>query len=102
MAVARIAALEDRVEDISTTAALDPPDDEHDPEGATVAYERQLASTLLADARRHLAELDAALARLAAGTYGVCEGCRKPIPPARLAARPTARACVRCAGATTR
>jgi DnaK suppressor protein len=49
-----------------------------------------------------LAELDAARARLAAGTYGVCERCGRPIAPARLAARPEARLCIDCASRAPR
>ena len=98
-ALERVAALRRRVADISETAALDPPDDEHDPEGATVAYERQLAATLLEDAVAAVAELDEAVARLEAGTYGACARCGERIPPARLVARPTARTCVACADA---
>jgi RNA polymerase-binding protein DksA len=48
-------------------------------------------------AERHLLdEIDAAQARLAAGTFGVCERCGKPIPLTRLRAVPTARRCVAC------
>jgi DnaK suppressor protein len=46
--------------------------------------------------RHQLDEVNAALARLEAGTYGVCEGCSRPIPLARLRAIPTARYCVEC------
>jgi RNA polymerase-binding transcription factor DksA len=70
-------------------------DDEHDPEGATIAYERAQLAALLGQARGHLAEIEAAEARVAEGTYGSCEVCREPIDPARLDARPTARTCVR-------
>jgi RNA polymerase-binding transcription factor DksA len=69
-------------------------DDEHDPEGQTIAYERSQLSALIQRAERHLDDLDAAALRLRLGTYGVCEACGSPIPAARLAARPTARACV--------
>jgi DnaK suppressor protein len=72
-------------------------DDEHDPEGATIAYERAQVAALLAGARRRLADLDAALERLDAGTYGRCERCGLPIPAERLAVRPSARTCVSCA-----
>jgi phage/conjugal plasmid C-4 type zinc finger TraR family protein len=40
-----------------------------------------------------------ALQRIADGTYGRCEECDEPIPPARLKAMPTATLCVRCQGA---
>jgi DnaK suppressor protein len=69
-------------------------DDEHDPEGQTIAYERSQTGALIRQAEQHLAEIDAALERVAAGTYGICEVCAGPIAPARLEARPTARTCV--------
>ena len=72
-------------------------DDEHDPEGSTIAFERQQVDTLVRQTEHHLAEVDAALARLDAGEYGVCERCGRPIPVARLEARPMARTCVSCA-----
>lgn len=72
-------------------------DDEHDPEGATLAFERQHAAALLSQARQHLAEIEAAMLRLADGEYGSCTGCGEPIDAARLAARPTATTCIRCA-----
>ena len=72
-------------------------DDEHDPEGATIAFERSQVDALIRQAEAHLPELDAAYERLAAGRYGGCEVCRAPIPAERLGARPTARTCVRCA-----
>ena len=72
-------------------------DDEHDPEGATIAFERQQTAALLEQARRRLAEIDAALARRETGNYGVCEGCGRPIGAERLAARPAARTCIDCA-----
>jgi DnaK suppressor protein len=72
-------------------------DDEHDPEGATIAFERSQIGALVAQARAHLAEIDLALERLDDGTYGTCERCGDPIPAGRLEARPTARRCVACA-----
>ena len=72
-------------------------DDEHDPEGATIAFERQQVVALLDQARRRLADVEAALARREAGGYGVCERCGRPIGAERLAARPAARTCIDCA-----
>ena len=46
--------------------------------------------------RREMAEIQAALARIDAGTYGVCEVCGEEISPARLEAFLMARRCVRC------
>ncbi|WP_345750776.1 TraR/DksA family transcriptional regulator [Microbacterium rhizophilus] len=72
-------------------------DDEHDPEGATLSGEWSRLTGLSVAARHELSDIDAALARIDAGTYGVCEVCGEPIPEGRLLARPTATRCVRCA-----
>ncbi|MEU4693848.1 TraR/DksA C4-type zinc finger protein [Actinoplanes sp. NPDC023714] len=72
-------------------------DDEHDPEGATIGFERAQLISLLAAARERIAEVDEALGRVEAGTYGVCERCAEPIAAERLAARPFARFCIGCA-----
>ena len=71
-------------------------DDEHDPEGSTIAFERSQVGALVAEARSQLAEIEAALGRLDDGTYGTCEVCGRPIPEARLEARPVARTHVDC------
>jgi DnaK suppressor protein len=73
-------------------------DDEHDPEGATVAFERQHVAALIGQARARLAEIDAALRKVAAGTYEICDICGDSIGVERLAARPASLTCVRCAG----
>lgn len=72
-------------------------DDEHDPEGATIAFERSQVGALIEQARQHLREIAAAEDRIDAGTYGVCETCGGPIGDGRLEARPVARTCIRCA-----
>ncbi len=77
-------------------------DDEHDPEGATIAFERARVAALLAQAEADLTEIDAALARQEDGTLGICAACGGPIPPERLAARPAARTCVACAAVARR
>ena len=71
-------------------------DDEHDPEGATIAFERSQVGSLARRTKEHLAEVALALDRVEAGTYGVCERCGSAIAAARLDARPVARTCVRC------
>ncbi len=95
----RIAALE-RDLALLFEATADSPDDEHDPEGATIGFERAQVTALLEDARRQLAALDEVAGRVDAGSYGTCEVCGAPIGAARLEARPTARRCVTCAGRT--
>ena len=72
-------------------------DDEHDPEGTTIAFERAQLAALRRQAVDHLSEITAAIRRLDDGTYGACERCAHAIAPARLEARPTARTCVTCA-----
>ena len=94
----RLSGLEREFRGIVESADTAGTDDEHDPEGATVAFERQHVAALIGQAREHLAQVDAAMRRLAAGSYGRCERCGQPIGAARLAARPVATSCIRCAG----
>ena len=94
---AQIAALElDRARTVEASEASNA-DDEHDPEGSTIAFEREQLAALLAQARRDAEELRAALGRLDTGDYGRCERCGGPIGVERLAARPGARHCIDCA-----
>ena len=95
--VAQIEALTRDFDGFVEAAELVATDDEHDPEGHTIAFERQQVAALLRDARVHLRDLDDALARVAAGSYGTCESCGRPIATERLAARPAARTCIACA-----
>ncbi len=93
----RLAALTADYEGVVAASRDTNADDEHDPEGATIAFERSQVAALVKQARVHLAEIAEALTRLEAGSYGVCERCGQPIAAERLEARPTARRCVRCA-----
>ncbi|MEI5673072.1 MULTISPECIES: TraR/DksA family transcriptional regulator [unclassified Nocardioides] len=77
-------------------------DDEHDPEGQTIAFERSQLDTLIRQALARLEEVDTALARVADGSYGTCATCRRAIPEERLEARPAAATCVDCARGTRR
>jgi DnaK suppressor protein len=72
-------------------------DDEHDPEGATIAFERAQVDAIRTQALRRLDDLDHALEQLSTGGYGTCETCAQPIATERLAARPAARTCISCA-----
>jgi RNA polymerase-binding transcription factor DksA len=93
---ARVEALTAEFDDIVAGTEDANADDEHDPEGATIAFERARVSTLVSQGRAYLAELDRAETRLAEGTYGTCEQCGAAIPRERLLALPTARTCVQC------
>ena len=84
-------------DDIVDAASDVATDDEHDPEGHTIAWERQQVAALLRDARAELVEIDAAQRRLADGTYGRCTTCGDEIAPARLRALPATTTCIRCA-----
>ena len=83
--------------DIAETAALDPHDDEHDPEGSTTGFERAQVSALLAQAVADAAALDDALARLEGGTFGRCRPCGVMITMPRLLALPSTTMCFDCA-----
>lgn len=65
--------------------------DEESGEGDTIAVERERDLALSAQARQAVIEIDAALARIDDGTYGVCQVSGLPIPPERLEAIPWAR-----------
>lgn len=55
-----------------------------------------LAAAQISGIRQVLTEIEAALARLDAGTYGDCRRCGKPVPVERLEILPYARCCVGC------
>lgn len=72
-------------------------DDEHDPEGATIAFERSQLTLGIEAAHARVEAIEAALARMDSGTYGTCEQCGADIGVARLAARPASSRCIACA-----
>ena len=72
-------------------------DDEHDPEGSTIALERSQLTTVIRQAERHLDDLEDARNRVASGQYRLCETCGQPVSAARLDVRPIARTCFECA-----
>jgi DnaK suppressor protein len=70
--------------------------DEESGEGDTLAVERERDLALSAQARAAIEEIDKAVEKLHAGTYGVCEKCGTKIPEERLEALPHAALCVHC------
>lgn len=96
---ARLALLTDDFDGVVAASRDTNADDEHDPEGATIAFERSQLSALVRQAQGQLAEVEAALARWDEGAYGACETCGQAIGAGRLEARPTARLCIGCARA---
>jgi DnaK suppressor protein len=97
-----LVSLRAELADIIASAQLVATDDEHDPEGATIAFERSRVDSMVHRALDHLAELDLALERVGDGRYGVCERCGEPISAERLAARPASTTCISCASARLR
>lgn len=95
----RIASLDGELRRLEESAAEVATDDEHDPDGSGgLAVGRAQLQALRDQARTQLAEVEAAVQRLDAGRYGLCERCGQPVAAGRLAARPTARLCIDCAG----
>lgn len=74
-------------------------DDEHDPEGSTIAFELSQAAALLRQSTATLGQVEAALGRIADGRYGYCDVCGAPIAEGRLEARPWTPYCIDHAGA---
>ena len=75
-------------------------DDEHDPEGSTIAFELSQAAALMQQSSATLVQVEAALGRIADGSYGYCEICGAPIAEGRLEARPWTPYCIDHAGGT--
>ena len=93
----QIESLRRSVASIVEEAELTATDDEHDPEGATIAYERAQALALLRQATLDLEALTATYQDLVAGIEPACTVCGRAIGLARLEALPSARRCIRCA-----
>jgi DnaK suppressor protein len=70
--------------------------DSHMADSATETLDREMELTLEDNAGHLLASIDAALARIDDGTYGVCESCGRQISVERLEALPYATKCIDC------
>ncbi len=98
--VAQVATLTQTFDELVAAADLEPPDDEHDPDGTT-AYERAQVTSLRSEAEGSIAALEAALTLVDAGTYGACSACGAAIPIERLEAVLGTDRCVACASGKT-
>ena len=98
--MARLAGLTHDFDEVVAASRDTNADDEHDPEGTTIAFERSQVSALVRQAEHDLGEIEAALGRVESGAYGVCEYCGDPIAEGRLEARPATRWCIQCASRT--
>jgi len=70
--------------------------DQHMADTATETVDREIDYTLEEHDGRLLHAIDEALARIDAGTYGICVNCGAQIPPERLEAMPWATLCIDC------
>jgi RNA polymerase-binding protein DksA len=70
--------------------------DNHLGDVATATFDREMASTLEENSVHVLGAIDAALARIDDGTFGVCQRCGRPIVEERLEALPWATLCIDC------
>jgi len=96
-ALAQIASLSADLQAMMAASESTNADDEHDPEGSTIAFERAQLVAVLDQARGRLIDLERGLALVADGSYGVCERCGSAIGAERLLAQPAARTCIECA-----
>ena len=71
--------------------------DQNFADSSQVTAERGEVEALAGNLRESLNDVEAAIAKLDNGTFGNCESCGNPIPPARLEAKPAARLCMECA-----
>ena len=85
-------SIEDEAEEVNTSL-----DTEDIGETASITLGREIDYTLGESAQAVLAEIDAALARIEAGTYGTCTNCGNQIAVGRLEAQPWASLCIDCA-----
>ena len=65
-------------------------------DSAQSTAERNKVLAVVERLRENLNDVEAALSKIAKGTYGICERCGNPINPERLEAIPYARLCVSC------
>jgi DnaK suppressor protein len=72
------------------------PRSDDDAEIGSNSFERERTMSLAQNARATVVEIDQALARMDAGSYGLCDRCGQAIPVERLEARPRAALCLDC------
>jgi RNA polymerase-binding protein DksA len=97
----RLAADLEALEESTSTTPKDSSGDlssysSHMADQGSDSMEREKAFLFASVKRRRLEEIDLALERIGAGTFGICESCGKPIPLKRLERMPGATLCVAC------
>jgi RNA polymerase-binding transcription factor DksA len=74
----------------------------HMADAGTDNFDREFALSLVSNEQDALYEIEEALKRMEAGTYGLCEMCEKVIRKERLEAVPFARMCIQCQSVSER
>ncbi|UQX89130.1 TraR/DksA C4-type zinc finger protein [Jatrophihabitans telluris] len=97
-AVDQLAALDAEFHALQAAAADSNVDDEHDPEGTTIAFERAQLDASRQRAKAQVAEAERARRDVHEGRYGWCEYCGEEISADRLEALPLTRRCIDCVG----
>ena len=82
--------------------AADIRSDENPAEAGTATFEREKHLSIANNVQDLLEKSTKALDKIAQGSYGLCEGCGKPISPERLKALPHALLCIECKKAEER
>jgi len=91
---ADVASADNALADLLRDASDGAGDDQAD--AGSKNFEREHEMSIAANARDMLLQSERALARIAAGTYGVCESCGEPVGKARLQVFPRATLCMSC------
>lgn len=92
---ARLRELDERAHEIDDE--LSEPEDDDWSEAAVDSENDEVLEKIGNMAVAEIQKIKAALSRIDAGTYGICQSCKKPIAPKRLEALPYAVNCIKCA-----
>jgi RNA polymerase-binding protein DksA len=76
--------------------------DQHQADSATLTFEREKDLAIEDSLKDELEQIEMALSKIDAGTYGICDRCKKPIAEPRLQALPYATLCINCASTVGR
>mgnify|MGYP005639180561 FL=1 len=81
---------------LSRDAALDPNEMPDEIDQASAEYEQSFIFRIRDREKNYLSKVQKALAKIEAGTFGICEACEEPVAVKRMEARPVTTLCIRC------
>ncbi|MBT6435400.1 MAG: conjugal transfer protein TraR [Deltaproteobacteria bacterium] len=81
---------------LSRDAALDPNEMPDEIDQASAEYEQSFIFRIRDREKYYLSKVQKALAKIEAGTFGICEACEEPVAVKRMEARPVTTLCIRC------